>query len=202
MATQTGTTIQPKEVADLLWFEKEVGKIIDFSIACFIEKQDLRNAIGVFNNFQNLAKNISRNYSVEEAILLFQTIKLHTQNHIQNFDVPLMKSEKEMESLRFTLAIVDFYGLSFINILLGFSEGIEKISLELFRTLIEDQRKNNKSIYKVKLPRKALQDLELSEKHLEFEQKIEGSIITPVWYQLQLLIFITERYRNCNGVKV
>ena len=168
MATQTGTTLQPKEVADLLWFEKEVGKIIDFSIAGFIEKEDLRNAIGVFNSFQNLAKSISRNYCIEEASLLFQTIKLHTKKYIQNFDVPPMKSESEMESLRFTLAIVDFYGLSFINILLGFSESIEKINLDHFKNIIEKQHNDSKSIYKTKLPQKVLQELERSKKTFGF----------------------------------
>lgn len=194
IATQTGTTLQPKEVSDLLWFEKEVGKIIDFSIAGFIEKEDLRNAIGVFNSFQNLAKSTSRNYCVEEAFLLFQTIKLHTKNHIQNFDVPPMKSESEMESLRFTLAIVDFYGLSFINILLGFSEGIEKITLDHFKNLIEKQQNDSKSIYKAKLPQKVLQEFERSEKHLDFERKIEERIVTPIWYQQQLVVLSYFRF--------
>lgn len=188
IATQTGTTLLPKEVPDLMWIEKEIGKIIDFALKGFLEKQDLPNALNLFQNFQNVTKNLARNYSIEEALLLFRIIKVNTQTHSQNFEVPNISAENDLDPLRFTLALVDFCALSFINILLGLSEGAERISAESLRTFIESTDwESNKSLYRGRFPRKVLQQLELAKNHLNFERTVEGKSVTPVWYQLQLL---------------
>lgn len=195
LATETGTTLFPKDVPDLMWVEKEIGKIIDFALKGFLEKQDLINALNLFQQFQNVTKSLAQNYSVEEALRLFRIIKVNTQNHSQSFEVPNINAEADLDSLRFTLALVDFYALSFINILLGLSEGAERISLESFRSFIENTDwKNNKSLYKGRFPRKVLQQLELAKKHLDFERAVEGETVTPVWYQLQLVTLSYFRF--------
>lgn len=195
MATQTGTTLFPKEVPDLMWVEKEIGKIIDFALKGFLEKEDLNNALSLFQNFQNLTKALAQNYSIEEALLLFRTIKVNTQNHSRNFEVPQITAENDLDSLKFTLALVDFYALSFINIFLGFVEVTERLNLESFKDFIEKTDwKNSKSIYRATFPRKVLQQLELAKKHLDFERAVEGKIVTPIWYQLQLLTLSYFRF--------
>lgn len=195
IATQTGTTLLPKEVPDLMWVEKEIGKIIDFALKGFLEKQDLLNALSLFQNFQNITKDLARNYSIEEALLLFRIIKVNTQNHSQNFEVPNISAENDLDPLRFTLALVDFCALSFINILLGLSEGAERINAESLRNFIESTDwENNKSLYRGRFPRKILQQLELAKKHLDFERTIEGKTVTPIWYQAQLLTLSYFRF--------
>lgn len=188
IAAQTGTTLLPKEISDIMWIEKEIGKLIDFSLKGFLEKQDLPNALNLFQNFQGLTRRLARIYSVEEALLLFRIIKINTKNYARSFNIAKDSIEDDSDSLRFTIALVDFYALSFINILLGFIEGTERISLESLEKFIEKTDwKKKKNLYRAKFPRKVLQQLELSKKHLDFERTIEGKIVTPDWYHLQLL---------------
>jgi hypothetical protein len=195
IATQTGTTLHPKEVPDLLWLEKEIGKIIDFALKGFLEKQDLTNALYLFQSFLDISKYLARIYCVEEALLFFRIIKLNTQKHLEAFEVPNISKENDLDSLRFTLALADFYALCFINILLGFSEGVERLNLEFFEKFIKTTNwKDSRSIYREKFPRKVLQQLELNKRHLDFEKIVEGQTVTPIWYQLQLLILSYFRF--------
>lgn len=195
IAAQTGTTLMPKEVPDLMWMEKEIGKIIDFALKGFLEKHDLTNALNLFNNFQRMTHNLAQNYSIEEALLLFRIIKHNSQSYLETVKIPEVGAENDLDSLRFTLALVDFYALSFINILLGISEGANDLSLESLQSYIEETDwKNNKSLYRKTFPRKILQELETSKKHLDFESTVEGKIVTPAWYQLQLLTLSYFRF--------
>lgn len=195
IATQTGTNLLPKEVPDLMWLEKEIGKITDFALKGFLEKQDLTNTLYLFQSFLDLSKYLARIYCVEEAFLFFRIIKLNTQQHLKMFEVPNISKETDLDSLRFTLALADFYALCFINILLGFSEGVEKLNIEFFEKFIKTTDwKDNKNLYRERFPRKVIQQLESNKRHLDFERAAEGQTVTPIWYQLQLLILSYFRF--------
>ena len=188
IATQTGTALFPNEIPDLLWVEKEIGKIIDFALKGFLEKKDLLNALTLFQHFQNVTKNLARNHSIDEALLLFRIIKVNTEKHSQAFDVPNLDSENDLDPLRFTLALVDFCALSFINILLGLAEGAERMAPKSFTSIIASANQTSvKSLYRTGLPRKVLQQLESTKKYLDFERVVEGKALTPQWFQLQLV---------------
>ncbi len=195
IATQTGTALFPKEIPDLLWVEKEIGKIIDFALKGFFEKEDLLNALTLFQHFQNVTKNLARNHSIDEALLLFRIIKVNTEKHSQTFDVPNLASENDLDPLRFTLTLVDFCALSFINILLGLVEGVERMDSKVFASITESANQNNvKSLYRTGLPRKVVQQLESAKKYLDFERVVEGRPLTPQWFQLQLVTLSYLRF--------
>ncbi|HEY6806129.1 MAG TPA: hypothetical protein VI306_21290 [Pyrinomonadaceae bacterium] len=195
IATQTGTALFPKETPDLLWIEKEIGKIIDFALKGFFEESDLLNALALFQHFQNVTKNLARNHSIDEALLLFRIIKVNTEKHSKTFNIPNLAAENDLDPLRFTLALVDFSTLSFINMLLGLIEGTERMDAKVFTSITESASQNNiKSLYKPGLPRKVLQQLESGKRYLDFERVVEGKAITPQWYQLQLVTLSYLRF--------
>jgi hypothetical protein len=195
IATQTGTALFPKEIPDLLWVEKEMGKIIDFALKGFLEKKDLLNALALFQHFQSVTKNLARNHSIDEALLLFRIIKVNTEKHSQDFDVPNLASENDLDPLRFTLALVDFCALSFINILLGLVQGTERMGAKVFTSITESANQVNvKSLYRSGLPRKVLQQLESAKRYLDFERVVEGKALTPQWFQLQLVTLSYLRF--------
>ena len=197
LATETGTTLYPNEVPDLMWMEKEIGKIIDFALNGFLEKHDLTNALSLFNNFQSITRNVARNYSIDEALLLFRIIKERSQAYLEHVEVPEIGAQGDLEPLRFTLALVDFYGLSLINLLLGLSDATNEVSLEFLECLITKTNWNNeKTLYRTALPRKVLQQLESAQRLLAFERIVEGTNVTPTWYQLQLLTLSYFRFLN------
>jgi hypothetical protein len=195
IATQTGTALFPKEIPDLLWVEKEIGKIIDFALKGFLEKKDLPNGLALFQQFQSVTKNLARNHSVDEALLLFRIIKVNTEKHSQAFDVPDLASENDLDPLRFTLTLVDFCALSFINILLGLVQGTERMDSKALTSIIESANQSSvKSLYRIGLPRKVLQQLESTKKYLDFERVVEGKALTPQWFQLQLVTLSYLRF--------
>jgi hypothetical protein len=195
IATQTGTALFPKQIPDLLWVEKEMGKIIDFALKGFLEKKDLPNALALFQHFQSVTKNLGRNHSLDEALLLFRIIKVNTEKHSQAFDVPDLASENDLDPLRFTLTLVDFCALSFINILLGLVQGTERMDAKALTSIIESANQSSvKTLYRIGLPRKVLQQLESTKKYLDFERVVEGKALTPQWFQLQLVTLSYLRF--------
>lgn len=196
IATQTGTTLLPKEVPDLLWVEKEIGKLIDYALGSLLEKHDLDKAVDLMQNVQNVMKSMGHNLSIDEAMLLFRIVRVNTENHVKTVELPQPKPDDSTpDSFRFTAAMVDFSALCFINILLGLAERTEAITPETFRAFIEETDwRRDKSIYGKPYPRKVLQEIERTKKLRDFEQQVEGRVVTPVWFQLQLICLVYLRF--------
>jgi hypothetical protein len=186
IAMSAGTVLSPDEVPDLMWFEDEVAGAITVSLEGLLSRKDLPNAYDFFASAQRTIEDLAKNYAVDEAVLLFRRVTPLIHQHAHKGSYPDPKDQENLDDLKFALALIDLHALSFINILLGFSEKIRNVTAESLASAIQGVRwQDEQGIYATGLPRKAVEQLEYLRRGLEFERSVEGRYISPVWYRLQ-----------------
>lgn len=195
LAFQTGTSLRPTEMPEHLWLEKEVGRLIGFTLEQFLAKKDLQNALSLSQNFQNITKRVARGYGIDESFALFQIMKRQVNVYVEEFETPSLLDDDGVESVLFSTALVDFNALSFIDILLGFAESTETLDRANFEEILEQiDWSREESIYCTKLPREVIKQLEYCRGRILFEKTVEGQTITPKWYLLQLIVLAYFRF--------
>jgi len=98
--------------------------------------------------------------------------------------------EDEEKSLLSRLGIIDFYCLELINILLGVSDALDKITTETFTSTLDRIDWNKpESIYAAQTPREVIKQLEYLQERIRFEYEVEGKWISPEWYRNQISAF-------------
>jgi hypothetical protein len=187
LALRTSTSIQPKLVPNITWFENKVNEIIVDTLQMSV-RDDLQNALSfVGDNATRTLATLSSNFAIDESFhlfrLLWQVIGQEIEG-VQSAELP-QKSPGRFEQY---IALIDASAFNLLTILLSFSERIGKIGPEsLHRSVDAINWKKQRTIYIDILPRRVLRQLENLRSTLETELKVEGKIITPLWYQEQIV---------------
>jgi len=186
MALMTGTTIQPETVADLMWFETDVAKILEEVFFQLSERRDSAGTIALATSLQSHMGGMSQCLAVEEALRIFKAVvpKLRSQSASETIPVNEI-APKAMNRL----AISEIYGVALINVLLGFTNEMEKLKAaslgKLFQSVNWVERE---SLYSGKiLPRRVIQEFEFLQGRLDFELRAEGKIVSPEWMQIEMV---------------
>ncbi len=195
MAMRAGTVLQPEQAPDLMWFETDIVKTIVFSLEGLLERKDLSSAYDFFTSNQRTIEQLAKHYAIDEALYLFRRITPLIQQHVLKGAYPCPDGEENIETLKFGLALIDLHGLTFISILLGFSERIRNMTAMDLGNVVKNIRwERPQSIYETKLPRKVVDQMEFLKNGLEFERAVEGRYISPLWYQQEHVAISMVRF--------
>jgi len=187
LALQTGTSIQPEEKPDMMWFESYIEKITIDSLGNLIDRKDYINAYKLEKSICLTLDVLAQNLSIDEAFHLFNLMKGPIFIQVHNSENNLIKLIKDKDEFRLIIGLVDLYGLAFISILLGLSRRIRLMNSESFGSSINDiQWDRPDTVYRNAFPRPVIQRLEQIQKGIIFELYIEGYEISPQWYLQQL----------------
>ncbi|MBS1794227.1 MAG: hypothetical protein JSS81_10255 [Acidobacteria bacterium] len=188
LALNTGTSLRPEEIPDLLWFENQIEETITFTLDKLLQRKDLNNVCFFFNSAQITIHNLSNNFAIDESFKLFRAASPALRNNTRSTDLTGIESEEGFLKLNFALGLTDLYALSFIQILLGLSNALSRITVSLLSKSIEKfDWRNTQSIYQVSLPRPVISKIEAILKQINFEVSVEGHLITPLWHIQELV---------------
>jgi len=191
LALRSGTSLQPESVPNLMWFEKNIGEMVAEVLRALAKENDFSSTADILDNIQRTQSILSKHLAIDEALNMFREIQplvfeiaFFDDTNISNLQ------EDEEKSLLNRLGIIDFYCLELINILLGLSDTLDKITTDTFTSTLDriDWNKNE-SIYAAQNPREVIKQLEDLQKRMKFEYEAEGKYISPRWYRNQIATF-------------
>jgi hypothetical protein len=195
LALSTNTDIQQKAVPNLLWVEEELCNVIRGGIAEFVERKDWQNTIETLNQWQSSLGVISMRWGIDEALYLFSDLELLMKTKVVRADETWNADQTDYKELEMRLAVIDFYQLAFIQIVLGFAKKVDSLTPEEFgKRIAQINWTKNKDIYETGLPREVISQLEYLQENLEFEFAVEGKVVSPEWYWHQLIATEFAKY--------
>ena len=188
LALRSGTSLQPESVPDLMWFEKNIGETLVEVFRILAKENDFSSTTDILDNIQNTQSVLSRHLAIDEALYIYKIIQpLIFQ--IAFFDDPNIGDLQgdEGKSLLSRLGIIDLYCMELINILLGLSDTLDKITSDTFASALDKIKWNkSESIYTAQNPREVVKQLENLQERIKFEYEAEGKYISPKWYRSQI----------------
>jgi len=190
MALMTGTTIQPDTVPDLLWFETDAAKLLVEILRQLGQRRDSAGTIALASSLQIHMRGMGECLAVEEALRIFKAI------------VPTLRSQSGSERIvinendRNRLAISELYSIALVNVLLGTTSALEKLRADSLGEFIQSVNWLQPETLTAGniLPRRVIQQLEFLQERLQFESCAEGNIISPEWFQIELLALAFVRF--------
>lgn len=201
MALNTGTSLLPDTIPDLIWFESEIEETVTYTLEKLLGRKDLQNVYAFSTAAQRTLYSLAGNFAVDEALHLFRTLAPPVRAQSHAAELTGTETEDDLLKLNLALGLIDIYALGFIQILLGLSNKLSQLTVESLSSKVAEIRwKRPESIYETGLPRSVTEQLEILRKHLDFERRVEGELITPLWYQQQVVAigFIRFIERTCN----
>jgi hypothetical protein len=191
LALRSGTSLQPESVPDLMWFENNIGEMVIEALRALAKENDFSSTADILNSIQRTQSILSKHLAINEALYIFKIIQ-PLVFQIAFFDDTNIGDlqEDEEKSLLNRLGIIDFYCLELINILLGLSDALDKITTETFTSTLDRIDWNKpESIYAAQTPREVIKQLEYLQERIRFEYEVEGKCISPKWYRNQISAF-------------
>ncbi|MDQ1559375.1 MAG: hypothetical protein QOD32_2435, partial [Pyrinomonadaceae bacterium] len=200
-ALNTGTSLRPELVPDLMWFESEIEETVAYTLEKLLSRKDLQSVYSFSDAAQRSLYALAGNFAVDEALHLFRTLAppLRGQSHAS--ELTGAKTEDDLLKSNIALGLTDIHALGFIQILLGLSNRLENLTVESLTEIVANVKWHKpESIYETGLPRGVIEQIEILRKHLDFERRVEGQLITPLWYRQQVVAIAFIRFieRTCN----
>ncbi|MBA7627699.1 hypothetical protein ES703_35166 [subsurface metagenome] len=191
LALHSGTSLQPESVPDLMWFEKNIGETLIEVFRTLAKEKDFSSTTDILDNIQRTQSVLSKRLAIDEALYIYRVIQ-PLVFQIAFFDDTNIGDlqENEEKSLLNRLGIIDFYCLELINILLGLSDTLEKVTTDTFTSTLDKINWNkSESIYIAESPREVITQLEYLQGRIRFEYEVEDKYIGPKWYRNQIAAF-------------
>ena len=188
LALRSGTSLQPEPVPDLMWFEKNIAETLVEVFRALAEEDDLPSTSDILEKIQSTQLVLSRNAAIDEALYLYRVIQplIFKIGFFDDANIRDLQGDEE-KNLLSRLGIIDFYCMALINILLGFSATLDRMTSDTFTNTLASIKWNRpESIYVSENPRAVAKQLEYLQERMEFEYEVEGIHISPKWYRSQI----------------
>ena len=179
----TATGLQPQSASDPRWIESAILPIVQRCLE--INIQDNRHAIvyEILDHIDTYVKLLAREHQVEPAFDLMSNIFSWCGKLIITKEDKVV-SEEPLEYM----AIFDKLARMPISVLIAYAHATESYGLDVIIQRIQRiSWKSEKSIYGVEFPVHVLAQLEWLRTRLEFEERIEQSVVSPPWYLQELI---------------
>ena len=190
MALQTGTTLQPKAVPDLYWFEKDIAEIFWFAYKQLIESSKLDQTTDVSLAAAEALGEMGQQLLVTEAVQFWSAWAPFVQRESAKTKLTEPISAPEQRDLLQRLGILDCYALGSIKFFLSFVARLSGSPGDQFlKSLSEPDWLQRDRIYELNGPRQVVIELEHLRRLSTFEREVEARVITPPWYFRQRIAF-------------
>lgn len=184
IAHQTGTRLDPEKVGDSEWLEK---RLIPIVVQCFrqnLESERHSELIELFAGISYYVGMLSRNGRAQFAISIAEELLQAFQSVIlQSAERPGDRS-KELG----LIGIAEYLASLPIEVSVGFRNRCEVSQGRNFHSIVRSiDWLDDASIYRQGLTATFIPRLEWLQHRLKFEKRVEGKLISPIWYQAELL---------------
>jgi len=177
----TATTPRADVIYDYFWIENKVMPLITQAIRINIENKNFDMVQNLLYYFSQYLHHIVYTSNVSYAYEQINILKLVLVDIIEN--------EKDTEEKLYRMGLLDVVMNMPLELMLTFYESIEQYSYEVISQTIKDINWLDKSdIYSHKLNSYMFPELEWLSEKLLYESKLEDRIITPHWYQLEIIM--------------
>ena len=182
IALKTGTSLQPESVSDLMWFETQIIQLLQDILRQLSERKDLNGTVSFATSLQKTMGTMGMQLAVEEALQVFKALAPHLRQQSGGEQITSAEGE-QLQKATNCLAIVELYSLGLINLLLGLSRKLEMLPPSVFGNKIKaiDWHRERTLYAEPSFPREAIQELEDLQVRVEFESRVEGKLVTPIW---------------------
>lgn len=187
IAHLTGTTLQPDAIVDKGWVESRVVPIIKKCVEINLKERHYEDVHALLGYVDAYVKVLAKEGAIERAFnFLEQIASVVIAQFAQDPAGGIVESDV-LEKLGVTERLSSLP----ISIALGYREhveGLDQTSIE--RKVSSVHWDDDKDIYGKGFPTYYLGRLEWFRPRLEFERKVEGQDVTPLWYQTELIFQI------------
>lgn len=187
MALNTGTSLQPKDVRDQLWFEEACLDVIIKIFEHLVLTKQWSQAQHCLEGVVTVAESAGSNFYTDTAKLINEKISNSVSKKIIETDNP-----KEEDDKHGHLAIIDSLGRLPIAVLVSLSRYLnERDCNKLISEIDRVKWLRETSIYTSELPGSMLANMETTQKGYQNEVLIEGKPVSEQWY---LRTITTQQY--------
>jgi hypothetical protein len=182
-ATITNTQISPEVVPDKSWLEDKLFRNVEQCLSVNYAENRYELTIQLIDMIDLYIQSLSENANIKSAFTILDSIVDIFLKHLPEVD------EKAPDAERIErLAIFERLPTLCINILLKYLKYVDCNSREGFDKKLSKINWGSKSDpYMHDFAPHLLVQIEWLHKRLSFENKAEGVVVSPVWYQTELL---------------
>lgn len=184
IAYNTGTQLNPDKEFDYYWIENKLLPIVYDCLKINLESNNRTIVFAILQYFEMFIETISKNGEIDKSIKFVSDL----ENFVFNINLEKYSKSKNIEE---SLNIIAFYELMVamnIKIFLSFLKTFEIYNREeISYKLSKINWNHKKSIYKIGFPYFCSEHLQWLSERIDFELKVEGKVITPNWYQTEII---------------
>jgi hypothetical protein len=196
IAHKTGTLLQPDVTTDKVWVEKRLLPVIS---RCFtINLKGGRNTIAseLMSYIDSYLKVLSASGELKEAFRILKDLGDTVFKEIGDVSQEAVLEKEQIEKL----GLAEFMAYLPVSILLSYIESIENLTEgNISQKLSRIKWKRAYDIYENEFPAYCLPRLEWFKSRINYETAIEGIMITPIWYQSELISQVEAEQLDANS---
>jgi hypothetical protein len=195
IALATGTSIQPEEVPNHLWFEQHVGG----SLGRIFEKLNrfaaYSTTVSLGLQLHSAVHEMGRAFGSDEALLLIHSVKKTIEKQYEMVSKMDAKQIRESEQ---KLAVLDVYTSLPINLVLGLLAGFTELTVDRLEGIVRKTNSSRKrEIYTGEaIPRPVVEKLEFVYDAVRFERSVFGYPLSPIWFRQEACAHALVNFLN------
>ncbi len=185
IAHHTGTALQPKTINNKEWVEDRVIPILKNYLLINLKAERYTDIIDFADYISKYLSVLAKNGKVDRALGILEDLGKTV------LDVIASESQEELvtDEVLEKLAITGIFSTMPAAIALAFHKYVEKLNPEeISKKLSKINWNKDDEIYKYKFPSHFLPRLESLKSKLNFEISAERYLVSPIWYQKELLL--------------
>lgn len=182
IARATNTALQPDEVPDPTWLERDAGRLLARILRSLLERDELAAANSLLTRVHGLLGQWGYYHQLPEALALVTNLQEAVRTHFRTAKfTPAPPAELEKSARR--LELFDLASQGLMNILLGWAEHCRgqapEPSVETVHAVRWDKAS---SLYPTGIrPRPVIEQWEALHGKIQFELAVEGRLVSPAW---------------------
>ena len=182
LAHQTRAIIQPKKTTNKEWIEQRCIPIVMMCIKINLANGRYTDLHGLFDYIETYIKKLASEGSVDRAFVL-------VENLMETFlDQFTKQTDSNSHGTLEELGLVERLSALTISVALSYRETIEGISSQNIKNMVSSVRWTKEaSIYRQGFSKHCLSRVEWLKPRLAFERKVEGHVVSPLWYLTELV---------------
>jgi len=184
IAHRTGTALPPDVTVDREWVESRVVPIIKKCFESNLTNKRYEDVHALLGYVDAYAKVLAKEGAVDRAFVLLEQLAVVVFGQFAQGPAAEIVKVDVLEKL----GVAERLSSLPISIALGYREHIEGLGRKEIEQRISCVRwDDDKDIYEKGFPTYCLGRLEWFRPRLEFERRVEGHDVTPLWYQTELI---------------
>jgi hypothetical protein len=196
IALKTGTPLQPAALADLSWLERELSNLVREAVLDLSARGEQKNVMTVLDAIPQTARSMSEEHAPDEALSLIRAFVPVVERQAEATTASgEFSGSVDEDQLLLSIHCIDTLGYALVEAILGFVKALDDLGADSIREALATTRWHKpESVYRLHLPRAALQRVEYLRRRLAFEQAAEHRLTTPNWYLSHEVALATARF--------